>query len=546
MKEKLISYYGFSNQREFHVFCITACLLLFLTGFLHFFRFGEVPTGFYPDESSIGYNAFCIAETGADEYGSKYPLFFKCFGNYQDPVMVYSIAPMVKMFGLEKWVVRFPSSVFHILASVIFFFLAARHVRNRWICLGGAFVFSILPWVFPISRVMMSGYTAMLLGMMAGWYFLMRALGAGSFYYAFLAGFFWAFAMYAHNIGRPMTALILVCFVLAFNVLLIKRWKVFAVFVISYVISLIPMIVSVMNHPESMTSRFSLLSVWAGSSGPMETMLRIFDRYFEYFSPSFLFISGDPILRHHTGASGELYIFMVPFIIAGIYIIIKNLSRNPYFRFIFMGLIVYPVAAVVTVDHFHSTRALNGSIFWCLTAVIGAAYIWRMQERKIIRLAFFCIIAISSLESALYMKDYFGSYVQKSRADFLSPIVEAFDYSFKNLKPGETLYVSASVIPQRVNTEFKPFWYSHLLFFGKVPPAIYQAKGIPKESICAYQGQPLRKGILVRSNIVSFTDEGGLIHSLLNDELVPGNSTLIRQFPIMVGKEAFLEVYLLK
>ncbi len=546
MKEKLISYYGFSNQREFHAFCITGCLLLFLTGFLHFFRFGEVPGGFYADEASIGYNAFCIAETGADEYGSKYPVLFKCFDNYQDPVMIYSIVPLTKIFGTEKWVVRLPSGLFHILASIAFFFLASKYARNRWICLGGAFVFSILPWVFPLSRSGMGGYTPMLFGMAAGGYFIMDALGRRAMISAVLAGFFWAFTMYSHQIGRPMGAVLLICLVLSMNKLILDRIKVFALFSAVYVLCMLPMIISVWNHPESMTKRFSTMSVWTGSGGAMETISRIFERYLEYFSPSFLFISGDPILRHHTGASGELYIFMVPFIIAGIYIIIKNLSRNPYFRFIFMGLIVYPVAAVVTVDHFHSTRALNGSIFWCLTAVIGAAYIWRMQEHKIIRLAFFCFIAFSSLEAALYMKDYFGSYVQKSRADFLSPIVEAFDYSFKNLKPGETLYVSASVIPQRVNTEFKPFWYSHLLFFGKVPPAIYQAKGIPKESICAYQGQPLRKGILVRSNIVSFTDEGGLVHSLLNDEQVPGKSTLIRQFPIIVGKEAFLEVYSLK
>ncbi|MEI6899637.1 MAG: hypothetical protein WCL00_07155, partial [Bacteroidota bacterium] len=132
---------------------------------------------------------------------------------------------------------------------------------------------------------------------------------------------------------------------------------------------------------------------------------------------------------------------------------------------------------------------------------------------------------------------------EKSRLDFLAPYVEAFEYSFKNLKPGETLYVSSSAIPQRVNTEFKPFWYSRLLFFGKVSPAEYQKAGIPNDYICAYQGQPLKKGVLIRNSVVSFKDEGGAVHSVLNSERVPGNSTLMRQFQIVAGEEAFLEIY---
>lgn len=543
MKEKPVSCYGFSNRREFLVFCSTALLLLVLTGFLHFFRIGEVPNGFFADEVSIGYNAFCIAETGTDEYGIKCPVFFKCFDNYHEPVMIYTIVPMVKLFGLEKWVVRVPSAVFHLLASLAFFFLAAKYVRNRWICLYGGFVFSILPWVFPISRVGIGGYMAMLLGMAAGWYFLMKAFGQRAFYFAVLSGIFWAFAMYAHNIGRPMTVVILACFVLALNVLLIRRWKIFAVFLASYAISLIPMIVAVVNNPESMTKRFSTLSVWAGSGGASETISRIIDRYFEYFCPSFLFIGGDPVLRHHTGASGELYIFMAPFIIAGIYMIYKKSCGNPYFRFLLLGLIVYPLAAVATIDHLHSTRAMNGSIFWSLTAVLGAAYMWRRVGHKIFRIAFFSIIAFSFVESAFYMKDYFGSYIQKSRLDFAAPLVEAFEYSFKNLMPGETLYVSSSAIPQKIDAEFKPFWYSYLLFFGKVPPAVYLNRGIPVEYICVYRGKMSRTGLLIRNNIIDIRTREGKTAAVINSEPIPERSKLLTEITIMDGSQRKIEIY---
>jgi hypothetical protein len=78
---------------------------------------------------------------------------------------------------------------------------------------------------------------------------------------------------------------------------------------------------------------------------------------------------------------------------------------------------------------------------------------------------------------------------------------------------------------------------------GKVSPAEYQKAGMPKNYICAYQGQPLKKGIFIRSSIVSFRDEGGTVHLVLNNEQVPGNSKLIRQFQIVAGEQAVLEIY---
>jgi hypothetical protein len=51
-------------------------LALAITCFMHFWRIGFLPSGFYADECSIAYNAYCVAETGADEYGTRCPVFF--------------------------------------------------------------------------------------------------------------------------------------------------------------------------------------------------------------------------------------------------------------------------------------------------------------------------------------------------------------------------------------------------------------------------------------------------------------------------------------
>ncbi|MFA6293713.1 MAG: hypothetical protein WC637_18135, partial [Victivallales bacterium] len=381
-------------------FIIVALVLFFLTCFLHFWKIGEVPPGFYWDEASLGYNAYCLAETGKDEEGRALPLFWTCFSYYGDPAILYSACPVVKIFGLSKTALRSVSAFYLICASVLFVFLSYAHVRNKWMALAAGFLFSVLPWVFPTSRTIVIGYAPMMLGIVAGWLFLMRAMGRNNWKYAVIAGFSWSMVMYCYSSGRPFSAIAVIVFVIAFNSLLIKRIRVFSVFMISYFCSSIPLILAVLNNPAVIMSRFSDLSVWSDGAGFHEVLTRILLRYAEYFSPDFLFVSGDPELRHNAGISGELYIFMIPFIIAGFYCVIKNFRRNPHCRFLLYAILAYPAAAVLTMDRMHSARCMNGAPFWCMLAVMGFYFIWTYRRKY--RVAVIALICFSAMEISVY------------------------------------------------------------------------------------------------------------------------------------------------
>lgn len=520
---------------------ITATLALFaISAFLHFWRFPEIPNGFFYDEAAEGYNAYCIAVSGKDEYGIHHPMFFRSFDNYLDPVIVYVLAPMVKIFGLEKWVVRLPGNIFLFLAAIAFFFLAIKYVKNIWICLAGSFVFSVLPWVFPLSRTGIGGYMPMLLGIIGGVYFLVDSLGKKSRISAVLAGVFWAFAIYSHHIGKPMAVVILACVALSFNVLIVRRWKVLAVFLISLATCLSPMIISVLMNPLSVTSRFSQVGVWNGSSGTGETFMRIFERYIQYFSPGFLFISGDSDLRHNTSASGELFVFMLPFVIAGIFFIIRKF-RNPYFRFIFYAILSYPATAILTIEKMHSARCMNGAPFWCLLSVIGFYFIWMTKPK--FRIPVIAILCFGLIEISSYFAGYFGEYTIKSRSSFVAHFAETVEFSFQNLGKDETLYVSNSVFHHPVNKEFKPVWYIYFLFYGKVDPALYQKAGIPNDYVRPYEGKIDKPGIFIRMNSRISVDSSGYPVAVSNTESIPKKSELIHKIPLSEGSDRFFEIY---
>ena len=225
-------------------------------------------------------------------------------------------------------------------------------------------------------------------------------------------------------------------------------------------------------------------------------------RYVEYFSPRFLFLTGDTNLRHHIGHGGELFLFLIPLILAGLYVVLRSLKTDPTSRFIVLGLLVYPTAAALTEDRMHSMRCLNGVTFWLLVAAIGAQCLW--QHRRSGRVLLLASCCAGVVETGLYMKDYFGPYQIRSRPAFSAPFIEALETCFRTVGSNETVHISDSTFAlwrMHVTPDFKPVVYADILFFGKIDPRVYQQQGNPKDRVRLYDGTISQPGVLLRSNL---------------------------------------------
>jgi hypothetical protein len=516
------------------VFGVAVGLALALAVLAHFWRIGSMPAGFFCDESSITYNSWCIAETGADEYGTRSPLFFRCFDNFHEPVMVYSIAPVTKLFGPVRWAGRTASGIYHLLAAVVLSFLIYEYSHCRWTALAFGVVFALHPWVFPVSRSVMAGYTPMLLGMVLGHLLFWRALKQDDSWQAAGAGVAYAFAMYAHNIGRPMTALYVVCFGLSFMPQLLKQLRVFVTFTMAYVLALVPMIVCALSGSAAFTTRFGTLCVW-GDGAPFTVVLkRISGRYVEYFNPVFLFFLGDRNLRHNTGQSGQLYLSTLPLVIAGLVWLVRTCREKPENRFVLLGLFTYPTAAALTMDHFHSTRCINGSIYWTLAAAVGVAKLARVRQGRLL----LTVLALTgALEAGFYLHDYFGAYQQRSRFAYNQPVVDALERAARQLQPTDTMTVSASALENDITASFKPLAYVDLAVFLRIPPAQYQQSGgFPTDRVRAFLPFTLcRPGLLLRRT--HWLRPGYAPKFPLNEEAIPSGARLIDSWEVVPGIE---------
>src|ERR1700730_8713918 len=111
----------------------TFALSLLLAGGVILYTQGAAtnPPGFFIDESSVAYNAHLIAQTGHDEHGKAWPLYFRAFTDYKNPTHIYLLAALV--LGL----------------------LGMRLSGRRDVGLMVTLTTLLTPWLFELSRVVM-------------------------------------------------------------------------------------------------------------------------------------------------------------------------------------------------------------------------------------------------------------------------------------------------------------------------------------------------------------------------------------------------------
>ncbi|MFN2583100.1 MAG: hypothetical protein ABR498_10210, partial [Candidatus Dormibacteria bacterium] len=269
-----------------------------------------VPPGSYVDESSVAYNAWSVAHYGVDEHGVHLPLYFEAFGEYKNPLYIYALVPLARLLPLSPALERTPAALFG-LAVVIFLTLAAwRMTRSKPITAFVLALAALTPWVVQESRVGFEVISMVATLSVAVW---CLAGGENTPPRRFaVCGLFLALSIFAYSTGRLEVLLLAIAFTLAYARSTPRGWwRVIAVVAAGYVV----LGVWALLHPGALTAEFSVISI-AADGAPLPTvLLRFVSNYAGYFSPEFLFVHGDPNLRHNTGYAGMLLAVMGPLLL---------------------------------------------------------------------------------------------------------------------------------------------------------------------------------------------------------------------------------------
>jgi hypothetical protein len=335
------------------------------------------PPGFYVDESAIAYNAYCVAKTGANEFGTRFPLFFPVYTGpwtqYANPTQIYLLAIPFTFIKPSILVARVYSASWVFAACLLLGWLARRITGRDAVGLLVALIAIFTPWLFEVSRLVMETfcYPLAVVLFLIVLYAAQKKESWSWINVIALAGTLMLLT-YSYTIGRllgPLLAGGLILFATSQPriISVVKTWVVFA-------ITLIPLLIFKSKNPEALTQRFYLISYIKPDTPWSEIIPKFFHRYFEDLSLISLLFDGDGNPRHHVyGSLGAFLIGAFVLVTIGVVVILVRHSREPFWRFVFFGAAASIVPGALTADQFHSLRLVAYPIFLLTLMIPGLA-----------------------------------------------------------------------------------------------------------------------------------------------------------------------------
>jgi 4-amino-4-deoxy-L-arabinose transferase-like glycosyltransferase len=494
---------------------------------IHFIALESAPPGLYVDEASYGYNAYSILHTGRDEAGESFPLFFRAFGEYKGPVLVYGLVPLLAVLGPTPLAVRLGSAIFA-LACALFVAMVVREATGRRGLARLAFVLAALvPWAFTPSRVATESIVLPFAIAFAWWAWLaaLRTRRVPLFVAAWVG---WALAWFSYPAGRLLAPVLAV-------VLVGISWRELRGSRVRCFLAALPLMIPVAvlmrwvgEHPGALTARLKAVAGWQGSAGLAANVVGIAARYIGYFSPRFLFTHGDPSLRHHSGFGGELFLFMLPLLVAGIALAIRQ--RSVFSTFALAGFLTFPLAACLAESPVHAQRTIGAVPFVIVLVIIGTAAAVELLSHHPRILA--VSLGVVVLEVAAFLVDFFAFYPARASAWFNRGLPEAVQTAISAQRTD--LFFSSDAF--RDENVFVNQPYIFFAFLGELDPGTLRRGGLAAYRIFPLETstKPAPGAVLLLKDNQLFTAGGGAVLFPSRVQIPPG-ARVVAEFPAYSG-----------
>lgn len=477
-------------KRLYSVVLVTGILLLAII--LRFWQLGSVPVSPDWDEASLGYNAYSILKTGRDEYGSFLPLTFRSFDDYKPPLYVYLAVPSVAAFGLTVFAVRLPSAIFGVLAVLGTYFLVGLLVRRARdadaLPILTSLFMAISPWHIQFSRVAFEANVGLTFNIWAA-YFLLRGIYTRRG--LFVGSILFALALYTYHSERIFVPCLVVFISVIYRKHLMENKKAVATAIVAGIIILLPLIPVLFNKNTLMrlqgTSSFreqtQLLAVnikkLEYDKSHNDLIGEIFDNrrvefaktiirgYLVHFSPKWLFITGDHE-RHHAPGMGLLYLWELPFILIGIYQLLR--VQKPSNLFFLGWFALAPVAASPTTQVPHAIRTLVFLPSFQVFSAVGilSVYGYIKTHKPTLKIPFIAVLTGIIITAFIcYVHMYFVHMNVEYSKYWQYGYKQAVDYAEAHSAEYRKIVVSTDLEQP----------YIFFLFYGRYDPKKYLAQG---------------------------------------------------------------------
>jgi 4-amino-4-deoxy-L-arabinose transferase-like glycosyltransferase len=426
--------------------------LLLLAAFLRLYRLDSVPPSPSLDEVSLGYNAYAIAQTGADEYGTKYPLLLRAYDDYRPALYVYPVALFTKFLGITVLAVRLPSVLFSLVTLYIVYLAASllgeKFLKDTRVGLWTLGLAAISPWHIYISRLGHEVNLGLMLTTWGVYLLLVWALSAKA-KYLYGSAVVLALSLYAYQSQKLVVPAFLVCVGLVYGKRLIQQWKVTAIAGLLFTIVVLPAVIVTLS-PQGM-SRLSGTSAIGADTPAMHEVAVVHaqkvaagdrvgailtskyvsaariagSQYLAHFAPGWLF-AGSQRESHKIPYTGLLYWWEAVLLAAGIWYIWKRLPREVSL-YLAAWVLTGPLPAAITTQAPHAMRAFTAV---APLMVIEGLGLYALLQAKRYRVSIAVVVLILGILSTYQMHQrYFITFRNEQSDSFQYALKDALSFA---------------------------------------------------------------------------------------------------------------------
>ncbi len=412
---------------------VTLLSLIFLAVLLRFFKLSEYPVQLNHDEVTQLYDAISIAETGRDVYGNFLPFIFPSIGDYKPPFYTYITSIFYIFFGGGELTIRLPAALFGTLMIPAIYLFVIKFIGDKRIALFAAFFTAIAPFEIFFSRKGFESGTGIFL-MLLGFSCLFIYLGRKKhLIWIYLAAVIFAANVYIYFSHAIIIPLLLVAFFLIYRQNFVKNLTKFLIPSLLFISLILPLILLIVVNSDT---RFRSQTVFITqdvnlgrqigyvqtNNVLLDTFLRykitfdfIINRYLQQFNPIYLFGNGLDFINQSPIGVGPLLLIQLPFLILGIWYLIKSNHLNEQKKFIGVWIILGMLPSGLTFEQHSPHRSIM--VFTMLNVISGAGlYIFIIfvnnLSRKIrIKIVIFSAVVLAFAINFIYfIHMYFVNY----------------------------------------------------------------------------------------------------------------------------------------
>ena len=428
-------------------------LTLLVASLSRIYKLNSIPSILSEKEALMGYSSYSILETGKD-LTAKFPLF-EIDSSKEKLFSLYSFLslPSIIFFNLDHSSVRLPSAIMGTLQVFLLFFFTKEIFKKTSpnqatkIASLSALFLAISPWNVFYSRLV-SPENLSLTFFLAALYFLIRGQSN------IISSIFLTISMFSWDGSLVLTPLLIITYFLL--VPESKTKKRFIVLLIA-----IEAICLIFTKQFDIVFKNTLLA----GADQLNLPKKILTNFLDYFSADFLFFKGDYRIKFWLRDLGIIYLFFLPFLIAGILSIFQE--RGKITKFFLLWPVFCFAYAALGVNMRDVQKSLWASI--PLQTIMATGFLTVFQKikkspNKILKILFSSFIFACFYNILLFFHFYLVHFPQKGANE-----------------PEYALHKSGIFLAQNYQNYQKILidykygnFYLYTLFYMNYPPKLYQ------------------------------------------------------------------------